>query len=189
MGKYYKENKSKSLLDKLTVKDITYSIFVYESVHDVWKEETIKEVQTCDTKEKKQKAFQHVAVNKYHHVKKGTQMVLYQDGWTSAGQVYFGQICNEISDIMTNCKLWSTLKMHRYVLDEDNAADNDDDSDTPWTRRMKMKAVLYLYLVKSMTIPVILMMRATTNRMMMKMSRDDRSDKECSQFEVIMMFS
>jgi hypothetical protein len=124
MGKYYSANKSKTLLDKLTVTDIAYSIFVYESAHDVWEEEIVK-TRTCDTKEEK-KAFQHVAVSKYH-VKRGTRIGLYRDGWTGDGQVYFRTICKEILDMMKNDKLWSTLKMHRYVLDEDNAADNDDD--------------------------------------------------------------
>ncbi len=42
MGKYYKQNRGKSLLDKLTVSDIVYSLLVYESLHDVWKEEILK---------------------------------------------------------------------------------------------------------------------------------------------------
>ncbi len=42
MGKYYKQNCGKSLLDKLTVSDIAYSLLVYESSHDVWKEEILK---------------------------------------------------------------------------------------------------------------------------------------------------
>lgn len=136
MGKYYSANKSKTLLDKLTVTDIAYSIFVYESAHDVWEEEIVK-TRTCDTKEEK-KAFQHVAVSKYH-VKRGTRIGLYRDGWTGDGQVYFRTICKEILDMMKNDKLWSTLKLHwssyvkkyhkySYIRDEDNAADNDDDT-------------------------------------------------------------
>ena len=109
MGKYYSANKSKTLLDKLTVTDIAYSIFVYESAHDVWEEEIVK-TRTCDTKEEK-KAFQHVAVSKYH-VKRGTRIGLYRDGWTGDGQVYFRTICKEILDMMKNDKLWSTLKLH-----------------------------------------------------------------------------
>jgi hypothetical protein len=138
MGKYYSANKSKTLLDKLTVTDIAYSIFVYESAHDVWEEEIVK-TRTCDTKEEK-KAFQHVAVSKYH-VKRGTRIGLYRDGWTGDGQVYFRTICKEILDMMKNDKLWSTLKLHwssyvkkyhkySYIRDEDNAADNDDDMST-----------------------------------------------------------
>ncbi len=79
------------------------------SAHDVWKEEIAK-ARTCDTKEKK-KEFQHVAVSKYH-VKRGTRIDLYCNGWTSDGQVYFGTICKEISDMVKNSELWSTLKLH-----------------------------------------------------------------------------
>jgi hypothetical protein len=138
MGKYYTANKSKTLLDKLTVTDIAYSIFVYGSAHDVWKEEIIK-ARTCDTKEKK-KAFQHVAISKYH-IKRGTRIDLYHDGWTSDGQVYFGTICKEISDMVKNSELWSTLKLHwssyvkkyhnySYIREMEKTADNDDNVST-----------------------------------------------------------
>ena len=71
MGKYYKQNQGKSLLDKLTVSDIAYNFLVYESACDVWREEIVK-AKTCATAEEK-KQFVHTAVSKYH-VKHGTQI-------------------------------------------------------------------------------------------------------------------
>ena len=41
MGKYYKANKGKTLLD-LTALDIACSMLVYENAYDVWMEETVK---------------------------------------------------------------------------------------------------------------------------------------------------
>jgi predicted alpha/beta-fold hydrolase len=41
MGKYYKQNQGKSLLDKLTVSDIAYSFLVYKSAHNYWREEIL----------------------------------------------------------------------------------------------------------------------------------------------------
>lgn len=52
MGKYYKQNKSKMLLDRLTCTDIAYSILVYESARDVWVKEIDKKL-TCDTEEQR----------------------------------------------------------------------------------------------------------------------------------------
>jgi hypothetical protein len=39
MTKFYKQNRSKTLLDHLTASDIAYSFLVYESAYDVWEEE------------------------------------------------------------------------------------------------------------------------------------------------------
>ena len=107
--KYYKQNRGKSLLDKLSISDIAYSIFVYESAHDVWKEEVMK-ASTCATAEEK-KSFEHTAVNKYH-VKRGTRLPVYQDGWTNEGNEYFKELCREVEAIKGNERLWTTLKMH-----------------------------------------------------------------------------
>jgi hypothetical protein len=109
MGKYYKQNRGKSLLDKLTVSDIAYSLLVFESSHDVWKEEILK-AKTCATAEEK-KSFEHTAVNKYH-VKRGTRLPVYQDGWTSEGQEYFKTLCGEVDAIKRNNELWTCLKVH-----------------------------------------------------------------------------
>ena len=63
-------------MDRLTPSDIAYSVLVYVSAHDMWKEEILK-CETCQTIEEK-KAFQHKASLKYH-VKQGTNIALFQD--------------------------------------------------------------------------------------------------------------
>ncbi len=50
MSRFYKNNKGKTLLNKVSVLDITYSIMVYESSFDVWMED-IKKAEMCATKE------------------------------------------------------------------------------------------------------------------------------------------
>ena len=59
MTKYYKHYNGNTLLDRLTPSNIAYSALVYESVHDMWKEEILKCV-TCQTIKEK-KAFQHIS--------------------------------------------------------------------------------------------------------------------------------
>jgi len=46
MSQFYKNNKGKTLLNKISVSDIAYSILVYESLYDVWVED-IKKVDVC----------------------------------------------------------------------------------------------------------------------------------------------
>ena len=77
MTKYYKNYNGNTLLDRMTPSDIPYSVVVYESAHDIWKEEILKS-ETCHTIHEK-KEFQHTASLKYH-VKQGTKIALFQGG-------------------------------------------------------------------------------------------------------------
>ena len=64
MDKFYKDNRSKTLFDKITASDIAYSVLVYESAIEVWKEDIQKNLACKTTKE--QKSFPQMAVLKYH---------------------------------------------------------------------------------------------------------------------------
>ena len=70
MTKNYKNYNGNTLLDRLTPSDTAYSVLVYESVHDMWKEE-IHKCETCHTIQET-KEFRHTASLKYH-VKRGTK--------------------------------------------------------------------------------------------------------------------
>ena len=145
MGTFFKNNKGKTLLDRVTESDIAYGLLVYENSYDVWKEEIVK-LNTCATKEEK-KSFKHVAQNKYH-VQRGTRLPLYADGWTPEGHNHFGTLCGEVRAMMKSNELWSTLqahwktyvaKHHKYSYirdvtdvnehDGEVASDDDDDDD------------------------------------------------------------
>ena len=52
MEKFYTDNQSKTFFDKIMASDIAYSVLVYESAYDVWKEEFHKS-QMCKTAEEK----------------------------------------------------------------------------------------------------------------------------------------
>ena len=136
MTKYYKNNHGKSLLDRLTASDIAYSILVYESACDVWEEEIIKS-ETCETREEK-KAFPNEATLK-HHVKRGTRIVLFQDGWKKEGGEYFISLCHTFDELKKLDKIWGQVQNHwetytrkyhtisRYECD--NAVHNNYDDD------------------------------------------------------------
>ena len=107
MAKYYKNYYGNTLLDRLTPSDIAYSVLVYESVHDMWKEEILK-CETCQTIQEK-KAFQHKASLKYH-VKRRTKIALFQDGWTTEGRAYFSSLCEVFDALKKSDKIWSLLQ-------------------------------------------------------------------------------
>jgi len=138
MAEYNKTNKGKTLLDRVTVSDIAYSMLVYESSYDVWMEEIVKN-KTCTSREEK-KEFKHVALNKYH-AQRGARLGVYTDGWTNDGREHFNSLCDEIQDMMKAEELWSTLQLHWdayvkkyhkyiYVHNEKRSVDNSDDAET-----------------------------------------------------------
>ena len=117
MAEYMKLNKGKTLIDRVTVSDIAYSMLVYESSYDVWMEEIFKE-ETCTTREEK-KAFKNVAINKYH-VQRGARLAVFADGWTGEGRDHFNTLCHEVEDMMKCKELWSTLQLHWGVYSKKN---------------------------------------------------------------------
>jgi hypothetical protein len=109
MAKYLKNHNGNTLLDRLTPSDIAYSVLLYESAHDMWKEE-IHKCETCQTIQEK-KEFQHTASLKYH-VKRGTKIALFQDGWTQEGRAYFSSLCQVFDELKKSNKIWSSLQDH-----------------------------------------------------------------------------
>jgi len=75
----------------------------------MWKEEILK-CETCQTVQAKQ-AFQHTASLKYH-VKRGTKIALFQDGWTLEGRTYFSFLCQGFDALKKSNKIWSLLQDH-----------------------------------------------------------------------------
>ena len=106
MEKFYKDNRNKTLFDKITALDIAYSVLVYESSVEVWKEE-IQRSRACKTA-KERKEFPMMEVLKYH-VKRGTRIPLFQDGWTKEGRCYYQQLCNKFRILLTSKGLMAVL--------------------------------------------------------------------------------
>ena len=106
MINYYKKYNGNTWLDRLTPSNIAYSVLVYESAHDMWKDEILKS-ETCHTIQEK-RAFQHTAFLKYH-VKRGSKIALFQDGWTQEGRAraYFSSLCQVFDALKKSNKIWS----------------------------------------------------------------------------------
>jgi hypothetical protein len=47
-----------------------------------------------------------------YHVKRGTRIPLFQDGWTKEGREYYQQLCNKFRILLTSTGLMTVLRMH-----------------------------------------------------------------------------
>ena len=104
LAKYFKLNRDKSLVDKITTEDIAISILIYENSVDVWEE---------DQRKKEDPNFHPnpASVPKYH-VKKGTRIVRFADGWTDEGRAYYKSVCAEIKRLKSIEFFWEGVKEH-----------------------------------------------------------------------------
>ena len=96
-------------MDRLTASDIAYSVLVYESAFDVWEEE-INKNDTCKT-HKEKRAFKSTATLK-HHVKQGSRVALFQDGWKKDGKEYFHGLCSKYDELIKSEKVWENVRQH-----------------------------------------------------------------------------
>ena len=87
LGSWIKDNPGKNLLDKLTsYRIMSYAVLIYENAKEVWVEnEDTKKMHATDDQRKN---TNKLVVPKYH-VKKGTKLPLYTDGWMDEGRLYF----------------------------------------------------------------------------------------------------
>ena len=111
----------------------------------MWEEEITKQ-DTCETREEK-RAFKSTATLK-HHVKRGSRIALFQDGWTKEGKEYFRGLCFKYDELMKAEKVWDNVRQHwetythkyhatRYECEnngvhgsfDDHTGDDDDEED------------------------------------------------------------
>ena len=106
---FFKFNRNKSLLDKITPSDIAYAILLCENGVNVWDEsERIKA--TCATPEEKKKYVREA--NQMYHVKRGVRLALYGEGWTNEGKSYHGEIERGLMNLKNKPQLWEILETY-----------------------------------------------------------------------------
>ena len=69
--------------------------------------------ETCRTKEEI-KAYNRIATQKYH-VKKGTRIEKYRDGWTNEGRTYLKMLVQEFGRIFGNIDFKTNLVEHWHT--------------------------------------------------------------------------
>ena len=109
LDSYFKSNRDKTLLDRVTPSDIAYAVLLFENGADVW-DEYLKIKQTCFTPLEK-KNYKRTAQQLYHS-QRGTRITLYGEGWTDQGKGYHGEIERGIVKMKKTEKLWNNLYAH-----------------------------------------------------------------------------
>ena len=118
LDNYFKFNRNKNLLDKVTPSDIAYAILLCENGADVWDESQLIKA-TCSTTEEK-KNYVREATQMYH-VKRGVRLALYGEGWTKEGKSYHGEIERGLVNLKSKPELWDILEEHWTDYAKDNS--------------------------------------------------------------------
>jgi len=136
-ARWKKSHQTKTLLDKISVSDIAYTILVYENSKDEWEEELIIKARAKTDEERKNAEQRH---NPRYHEGRGKRLKRYGDGWTDEGRMYYKELLTTFQDLESsefwNESLqgyWNEYQMRNYVktsVDYNNKeSDIDEDSD------------------------------------------------------------
>jgi len=109
LAAFYRKNRSKTIFDKITPQQVAYSVLLSENMMEMWEEECIVR-ETCRTKDEIE-AYNRTATQKYH-VKKGTRINKYHDGWTNEGRAYLKMLVQEFGRIFGNVDFKTNLVEH-----------------------------------------------------------------------------
>jgi len=143
LDRFFKENKDKTMLDKLTMSDLAYAILLCENSKDSW-DETEKIKRTCTTREEK-KNYVRKAEPPYH-VKRGVRIPLYGDGWRREGKGYYEELKVLFKGIINKPGFWKNLEgywkeyakensryhyetLYKAVAEEEEEIDEEMDED------------------------------------------------------------
>ena len=99
LDKFLKARPGETLLDILSDQDIAYSILVYENSVDVWEE--IMENRGRENPR---------AANQLYHVKRGTKLREFADGWTPGGREYYRNVVKMVKGWKANEQFWESLQ-------------------------------------------------------------------------------
>ena len=112
LNKFYRMHPGLTLLDRLTDSDIAYAFLVFENGHEIWAED--EQVRRMNAAEKE--SYNKTKIQKYH-VKKGTRLKVFMDGWLDEGRVYYEVVKTCINNLRRDRDFWNELIVHwkKYV--------------------------------------------------------------------------
>ena len=112
LNKFYRMHPGLTLLDRLTDSDIAYAFLVFENGHEIWAED--EQVRRMNAAEKE--SYNKTKIQKYH-VKKGTRLKVFMDGWLDEGRVYYEVVKTCINNLRHDSDFWNELIVHwkKYV--------------------------------------------------------------------------
>ncbi len=117
VDRYYRENRDKSILDRLTVSDVAYAVLMYENTVGMWKhdEETRKRGGGTVGREGSggrggRAPPEGEGVKQKYHVPQGTRLKTFRCGWLPEGEAYFRELENKLRVLWNNTDFFSRLK-------------------------------------------------------------------------------
>ena len=120
LNAYFRANPGDTLLDRVTVSDVAYTILLYESNCDVWKEEAevLDKNPSGDRLETLKKAKRTKKLK--YHVQKGARIPFGIDGWTAEGKDHYKNLVKELKGITASDTVYSFLQecWTQYVEEE-----------------------------------------------------------------------
>ena len=128
--KWKRNNKNKTLLDRITPSDIAYTILVFENSRSVWEEEL--SIKGKFDKREDRKNAQRIAQPVYH-AGRGHRIKKYSDGWTDEGRSYYKELVKTFKDLKNDeiwdssfQKHWRNYQVKYYSINEDLVGNDDD---------------------------------------------------------------
>ena len=115
LAKFYRMYPSCVILDKLTDSDIAYAILVYENGFDVWSEDAKVRLMSSEDKD----VYDKTAVQKYH-VKKGTRLRVYMDGWLPEGRAHHDNMKVSVQKLRMETQFWNNLRDYWRIYVKEN---------------------------------------------------------------------
>jgi hypothetical protein len=108
LSKWMKLNGSKTLLGRITLSDIAYTIILYEKSIYVWRED-MEIKATSKTKEERRSERRHQKP-RYHHAS-GKRIKRYSGRWTNAGKEYYTELYRQYKTLKDS-QMWTFLQGH-----------------------------------------------------------------------------
>lgn len=135
--KFLRAEPGKTMLDCLTVYDIAFSIFLYESNLPVWRER----VGLSNANDESDGSDgNNGPARQIYHVKKGTKLPAFKSGWTTTGRKYYKEIVDIVKGWKADTVFWGTLSKHfcqheeehkqlKRINNEEDTGDSDHDQE------------------------------------------------------------
>jgi len=117
VDRYYRDNRDKSILDRLTISDVAYAVLMYENTVGMWKHDEEVRRQGGGTVGRDGSGGrggrappEGEGVKQKYHVPQGTRLKTFRCGWLPEGETYFRELEKKLSVLWNNSDFFSRLK-------------------------------------------------------------------------------
>ena len=114
VDRFHKDNRDKTLLDKLTPSDYAYATLMYENTVAVWKDQHARKVGGMQREEESEGddagVSNRVRVQQKYHFAKGTRLRTFACGWTRKGVEYMRELEGKFKDLWNDKAFLNRVK-------------------------------------------------------------------------------